>query len=320
VAYGVLFHLCNIARDFDASLIIIIFISFRRDIPSMFQKVIVPFDFSRDSKYAIECLKKNPEVRQLVLLHIVYNKHPSHVPDVVSSEVDYARLRLEELKKGIELQGVEVKAIVEEITGGEISDVISRIATKEGTSLIAMGRVGRGVIETLFLGSVASDVLRHNTMDLLLVHAPEGVDSKRDEVVGLCPGLFSNVLICTDFSEPDIGFICHHELPWIQHATLFHAVPAGDSEEEVRSAVDSAQARLGTMRDEFIRAGIPAQERVYVGSAAEEILAFSEQDDVSLIILKSTGKRGYLTTLLGSTTAKVARSTPKPVLILKRFK
>ncbi len=284
----------------------------------MFEKVIIPFNFLRDSHYAIECLKKNPELRQLVLLHIVYNKYPSHDMGVPSPEVDYARLRLEELVRGLELPGVQVKAVVEEITGGEISDVISRIATQEGTGLIVMGRRGRGRVETLFFGSAASDVLRHSAMDILLVHAPGADDSERDEVVGHCPDLFSNVLVCIDFSEPDIGFICQHELPWIQHATLFHAVTPGDSQGEMKSAVDSAQARLETMRDEFARARIPAQVHVCVGSAAEEILAFSEQEDVSLIILKATGKRGFLTTLLGSTTAKVARSTEKPVLVLKR--
>ena len=284
----------------------------------MFEKVIIPFNFLRDSRYAIECLKENPELRQLVLLHIVYNKYPSHVPDVASPEADYARLRLEELVKGLELPGVQVKAVVEEITGGEISDVISRIAEREGTSLVVMGRRERGRVETLFLGSAASDVLRHSAMDLLLVHAEGDDDSERDEVVGHCPGLFSNVLICTDFSEPDIGVICHQELPWIRHATLFHVVTPGDSPEKMRSAIDSAHANLETMREEFLRAGIPAQARVCEGSAADEILAFSEQEDVSLIILKSTGKRGFLTKLLGSTTAKVARSTRKPVLILKR--
>jgi nucleotide-binding universal stress UspA family protein len=284
----------------------------------MFEKVIIPFNFLRDSHYAIECLKKNPDLRQLVLLHIVYNKYPSHVMGVTSPEVDYARLRLEELVRKLELPGVRVKAIVEEITGGEIAGVISRIASQEGTGLIVMGRRGRGLVETLFLGSAASDVLHHSTMDILLVHAPGPDDAERDEVVGHCPDLFSNVLVCVDFSEPDIGCMCHHELPWIQHATLFHAVSPGDAEGEMKSAVDSAQARLETMRDEFVRAGIPAQVHVCVGSAAEEILAFSEQDDVSLIILKATGKRGFLTTLLGSTTEKVARSTGKPVLVLKR--
>ncbi len=284
----------------------------------MFEKVIIPFNFSRDSHYAIECLKKIPDLSQLVLLHIVYNRNPSPVRGTASPEVDYARLRLEEVKRGLDLPGVQVKIIIQEVTGGEISDVISRTVTQEGTSLVVMGRRGRGRIETLFLGSAASDVLSHSAVDLLLVHAPEGDDAKRDEVVAPCPGLFSNVLVCTDFSEPDIGVILHQEKPWIHHATLFHAVSPGDFEGEMKSAVDSAQARLETMRDTLVHGRIPVQVRVSVGSPAEEILAFAKQEDVSLIILKSSGKRGLLTSLIGSTTAKVAQGTKKPVLVLKR--
>lgn len=284
----------------------------------MFEKVIIPFNFSRDSHYAIECLKKIPDLSQLVLLHIVYNRNPSPVRGTASPEVDYARLRLEEVKRGLDLPGVQVKIIIQEVTGGEISDVISRTVTQEGTSLVVMGRRGRGRIETLFLGSAASDVLSHSAVDLLLVHAPEGDDAKRDEVVAPCPGLFSNVLVCTDFSEPDIGVILHQEKPWIHHATLFHAVSPGDFEGEMKSAVDSAQARLETMSDTLVHGRIPVQVRVSVGSPAEEILAFAKQEDVSLIILKSSGKRGLLTSLIGSTTAKVAQGTKKPVLVLKR--
>jgi nucleotide-binding universal stress UspA family protein len=284
----------------------------------MFEKVIIPFNFSRDSHYAIDCLKKIPALRQLVLLHIVYNRNPSHTTGTASPEVDYARLRLEEVIRGLDLPGVQVKGIIEEVTGGEISDVISRTATQEGTSLVVMGRRGRGRIETLFLGSAASDVISHSAVDLLLVHAPDENDAKKNEMVAPCPGLFSNVLVCTDFSEPDIGAICHHEMPWIQHATLFHAVTPGDFQGDMKSAVDSAQARLETMRDTFVHGRIPAQVHVSEGSAAEEILAFAKQEDVSLIILKSTGKRGFLTTLIGSTTAKVAQGTKKPVLVLKR--
>jgi hypothetical protein len=37
-----------------------------------------------------------------------------------------------------------------------------------------------------------------------------------------------------------------------------------------------------------------------------------------IIILKSTGKRGFLTNLTGNTTARVARHSKKPVLVLRR--
>ena len=93
---------------------------------------------------------------------------------------------------------------------------------------------------------------------------------------------------------------------------------SGESAEEVRSLVDASRAGLERMQDAFARIPLPVQIQVSVGSAAEEILSFSEKEDISIIILKSTGKRGFLTNLTGSTTARVARHAKKPVLVLRR--
>lgn len=284
----------------------------------MFEKVLVPYDFSVNSRYTVQCLKKIPGVRQAILLTIEYNKYPSKVPDAISPSVDYSRLRLEEVKNALEILGINVKTIIKEITGGEIYDIINRISATEGTSLTLMGKRGQGIIETLLIGSVASDVLWYGKTDLLLVQSPEADDTISQERDHPCPDLFSKVLVCTDFSEPDIVTLCRRELPGIQQVTLFHVVTTGDSKEEVLSAVDSAQASLDTMRDEFANIQIPVQSHVCVGSAAEEILSFAKKEDISLIVLKSTGTRSVLTPLLGRTTASVARNAQIPVLILRR--
>ena len=114
-----------------------------------------------------------------------------------------------------------------------------------------MGRRGRGVIETLLIGSVASEVIRYGKTDLLLLQSPEKDDTISMGLKLPCPDLFSKVLVCTDFSEPDIGTLLRKKLPWIQQVTLFHVVTSGDSQEEVQSAVDTARARLENMRDDF---------------------------------------------------------------------
>lgn len=284
----------------------------------MFEKVLVPYDFSKDSEHAVQCLKKIPDVREAILLHVVYNKYISKDPDIVSPDVDYARLRLEEIKKGLDMPGLKIRTITREITGGEISEVINRITAKEGISLTLMGRRGRGVIETLLIGSVASEVIRYGKTDLLLLQSPEKDDTISMGLDLPCPDLFSKVLVCTDFSEPDIGILLSKKLPWIQQVTLFHVVTSGDSQEEVQSAVDTARARLENMRDDFTNTRIPAQVHVCVGSAAEEILSFAKTEDISLIVMKSTGTRSLLTTLLGRTTANVARYARIPVLIVRR--
>jgi hypothetical protein len=138
----------------------------------------------------------------------VYGKYPSNVECGISPDVDYARLRLDELVKALETTGTQVKAISEEITGGEIADVINRVAIREGMALVLMGRRGQGVIESLVLGSVASDVLRYGKTDLVLVHTPEAAVPEDNGHGQPCSDLFSNVMICTDFSEPETATLC----------------------------------------------------------------------------------------------------------------
>lgn len=282
----------------------------------MFEKVLVPFDFSADSNYVVECLKKIPQIREVILLHVLYSKCPSSLECGVSPDLDYARLRLEELVKNLETRGLQAKAIIEEITGGEIVDVINRVAIRERIPLVLMGRRGQGVIEGLILGSVASDVLRYGKTDLVLVHPPEtGVLGSQDSY---CPDFFSNVMICTDFSEPEIMTISIDKLPPVEKATLLNVVTTGASQEEVQALVDAARTKLEKMKDVFLKKKIPVTVQVPVGNAAEEIISLSRDEESSMIVLKSTGKKGIFANLLGSITGHVARNAQCPVLVLRR--
>jgi nucleotide-binding universal stress UspA family protein len=255
----------------------------------------------------------------VVILHVFYNKYALKDPDAYDPDRENKRNGLEEIKKSVELPDVTVLTKIEEIQGGEIFEPINRVAAQEGSALTILGRRGRGIIDTLLLGSVAADVLRYGNTDLLLVNNKEAKDTLLTEQDSPCPDMFSHALICTDFSDPEISDLCCYEFPWIRKATLFHVVTTGDSPEEVRSSSDVAQAGLERMQEAFARISIPAQVHVSVGSAAEEILSFSKEQDISIIILKSTGKRGILSNLLGSTTARVARYSNKAVLVLRRF-
>jgi nucleotide-binding universal stress UspA family protein len=284
----------------------------------MFEKVLVPVDLSINSRYTLRCLRHIPRLRHVEILHVFYNKYASKDPDAYDPDRENKRLGLDKIVRDIELPDVTVRTRIEEIQGGEIFEPINRIAAQEGVSLTILGRRGRGIIDTLLLGSVASDVLRYGKTDLLLVNNTRVKDTFSGQDLP-CPDLFSHALICTDFSDPEISDLCCNEFPWIRKVTLFHVVTTGDSTEEVRSSVDAAQAGLERMQEAFLRISIPAEVHVSVGSAAEEILSFSEEQDTSIIILKSTGKRGFLSNLLGSTTARVAQYSNKAVLVLRRF-
>jgi len=281
----------------------------------MYQNVLVPFDFSDDSRNAVSCLSTVPGIRKIVLLHVVYTRYPSDTNGFVNPEADYARLRLEEYARGVSAGGAAIVTRVAEVTGGNISDVINAVGREEKTDLVVIGRRGRGIIETVLLGSVASEVLRYGETDLLLIGtpAPAGTGEKPP-----CLALFSHVLVCTDFSEPDIATLCREKLPSITRVSLIHVVTHGDSEKEVRESSDSAWVALEKLKGDFSTRHIPAEIAVRVGSAPEEILKYAGEKNVSLIAMKSAGKRGFVPSFLGTTTAQVARNARVPVIIFRK--
>lgn len=284
----------------------------------MYENVLVPFDFSADSRHAIAHLTQIPGLSRVVLLHVIYTKYPKPDAGTIDPSADYARLRLEEYARSIDWEGISVRTRIEAISGGDISAVVNRVAAEESASLVVMGKRGMGVIETLLLGSVASEVLRNGDRDLLLVHAPHAKKSDIQEQREVLP-LFSHLLVCTDFSAPDVVALCKEELPFASRVTLLHVVSTQDSGERGHLHSSDAWTRLKALRDEYSSLQIPVRATVCEGDAAEEIIRHARENEVSLIVLKSAGKRGFIRNFLGSTAMKVTRNADIPVLVLKRF-
>ncbi len=282
----------------------------------MYEKVLVPFDFSPNSQYAVACLKNIPAVREVILLHVIYTKTPSVPGDFISPESDYARLRLGEYVRGLGKTNFSIRTQVEEITGGNISDVVNRVAAAERTSLTVLGRRGQGVIETLLIGSVANDILRYGTTDLLL--APLGSSQDAGTNKQPCSDLFSHVLICTDFSLPDVTSLALERIPRPRRISLLHVVSHGESKEEVEELSRSAWLELEREKNEISSPPAVINTAVRVGSPSLEIVGYAATEGVSLIILKSAGVRGFIPRFLGSTAAQVARTARVPLLVIKQ--
>ncbi len=82
----------------------------------MYENVLVPFDFSADSRHAIECLKQIPGLSRVVLLHVIYTKSPKPAAGLMDPSVDYARLRLEEYARSIDWEGLSIRTRIEAIS------------------------------------------------------------------------------------------------------------------------------------------------------------------------------------------------------------
>lgn len=287
----------------------------------MFEKVLLPTDFSGDAQKLLACVGDIPGVHDVILLHIVDATHPPKGGRTHDPQIENAKILLAENKAFLENLGLTVQTkidvIVSVITQGDIASSILTTARHENVSLIMMGARGKNSIQSILLGNVSARVIRRATTNVLLMRYPsdKGTGEKS------CARIFSRVLLPTDFSKPaGYAVALVQELPAVGEVVLFHVVDKGESEKEIQEHVQAAKEKLEKLKGEFVRAGFNAIARVHVGYPPDEIIATADNDDVSVIVLSPYGEgwvRDLKASFVGSTTGAVVRRAYRPVLIVK---
>lgn len=284
----------------------------------MFEKILIPTDFSQNSKAVIECVKEFPGAKDVILLHIIGPADPLARVWDPGGRVAEAQAKLSEQEMLLQGKGLNVKTMVQVLTEGELHRAIQRVADVEGANLIAMSARGKGVIEGLLLGNVAKNVLRYGNTTLLLMHYRilEG-----EEGIGLeefCPHPLARVLCPTDLSKPAeeaIDLIKRSE--GVSEILLQHVVFQGETWKEVGHHVEEASKKVDVLASEIKKAGIKARTHVSVGSPAEEISILAGKEKVSMIAMNAYGKGWFEQLTVGSITYDVAKKAGRPVLVIR---
>jgi nucleotide-binding universal stress UspA family protein len=285
---------------------------------TMFEKVLLPTDFSADSQKVLSYVRDIPGIHEVLLLHVVDATHPSRHGWDHGPQIENAKLLMEENRQALEKNGVKaevaIETIVNTITQGDIPLTILEKAETGKVSLIMMGARGKNTIQTILLGSVSANVIRRAKIPVLLMRFPPepcATDEHRH--------LFSRVLVPVDFSAPSGATLSLIKgIPKTGQILLLHVVDRGESETEIHAAVQAAQERLEAIKADLAAAGITAEVRVHVGYPPDEINATAERDDVSLILMSPLGEgwtRELRALFIGSTTNAVMRRAHRPVLI-----
>ncbi len=146
----------------------------------MFEKVLVPTDFSKYAQKVVECIGELPGVKEIVLLHVVDATHPSKVGWTRGPEVEDAKIDLGDVKERLEKLGFKVTTRLEVITEADVSRTIQRVADEENVSLIVMGARGKGRISGVLLGSASTGVVRFSDKDTLIMRykMSEGLEGR----------------------------------------------------------------------------------------------------------------------------------------------
>jgi len=284
----------------------------------MFEKVLLPTDFSADSQRVLRYVKDIPGVREVILLHVVDATRQSVRGWTHGPQIENAKILLEENRQALEKDGIKAEAaietIVNTITQGTVPLSILEKADTENVSLIAMGARGKNTIQNIILGSVSASVIRNATCPVLLMRFPP--DSREGD---RHPDLFSRVLVPVDFSEPSrFSLSLLKDLPSTGQVILLHVVDKGESEEEIHAGIKEAKEKLGIIKKELAGAGFAVESLVHVGYPPDEIDAAAERSDVTLILMNPRGEgwaRELRTLFIGSTTTAVIRRVHRPVLI-----
>ena len=142
----------------------------------MAQKILVPIDFSDFNKTVIEHAIEHAKLvkGQIYLIHvatldigvIVSETGFTYLPELEETALNEEAEQMSQLKEEIESQGILYETIVKQ---GIPADIIVQEAKDLNADLIVIGSLGHNALYNMFIGSVASDVIKHSSVPLLVV-------------------------------------------------------------------------------------------------------------------------------------------------------
>lgn len=278
--------------------------------------ILCPTDFSELATFALHYAKDMAACSGARLL-VLYADPFLPPPYVTARQVDELVPALERSKQAARdhLAGyvreqvgeaVETEAIVVEDWP---APAIVNTAERGNADLIVMGTHGRSGLSRVMLGSVTERVLRETDRPVLTVRYKQGIAEPTVSVKQvLCPVNYTDVALKALEHAVAVAECFHAEL-WVLNVV---ESPGGLSTDQ--QELD----RLCGWIPEDVRWRCSVKEIVRRGDAAEQILAAASAIGCDMIVLGAQHKRFFDTTVIGTTTVRVTRHAPCPVLTVIR--
>jgi nucleotide-binding universal stress UspA family protein len=100
----------------------------------------------------------------------------------------------------------------------------------------------------------------------------------------------------------------------VGYASDLFPVPMAEVFQEISGYAKAELAKLG---DEARGRGLPVREEVVQGKPSAEIIRFAAENEIDIVVLGTHGKGMLDQALFGSTTERVVRRSPCPVLTVR---
>lgn len=290
------------------------------------RNVLFPTDFSEASQralpHAVEFARRFGARITMIHVRTPYADDPNRPEYHFLDEGKYSEFVEKELERAS--NGIEAGHRVETVIAREVSPAagILDYLDKGKADLVVMGTHGRTGLGHFFLGSVAERIVRHAPVPVLTVAGLR--QPYRDHPA------YRRIVVAYDFSKhAKAAALQARELALVYGAemTIFYVIEQeihpGYYEQwklSVRSEMDQivADARaslmgvLGEHGLDDVEVAIEVGEGD--GRAHRDITRHAEQSEADLIVMGTYGLSGVERMLLGSTTERVVRIAPCPVL------
>ena len=296
------------------------------------KSIICCTDFSDDSNHGITYgIALAREFRaKLYVCHVIdlsaatmYGEGVSGPLEQPNRMINYSIEYLERLI-GEQTQPIDWEPIIQI---GHTGDEIARMAEEKKADLAVLATHGRSGLKRLILGSVTEYLMRALPCPLLTVRRPEHdfISPGKQEI------RLNKILIGCDFSpDSSLGFqyglslaqefqselhLVHVIQPSVYHGLLKPGIAFG--EERQQDLRDQLYDKLVNMVPEEARNWCRPSTTLVAGLPYEELTNYAVVHNVDLIILGVRGHSLVEMLFVGSTTDRVVRQAPCPVLTVR---
>jgi nucleotide-binding universal stress UspA family protein len=288
----------------------------------MFEKILFPTDFSEQAKTELKCITSIPGIREIILLHVI--KHfaiPMGAEIIENLAVQAAEVYLQEAKTYIKTLNPAITVTLEETTSTDITGAILDAAEKKGVNLIVIHASIKGIMTGVLLSCVSSKVLcRISKINVMITPNTlvEALTGKTYEK--FCPMIFSRILCPTNFSEFSVKTTAlAGTINGVGEIVLLHVVQKGEAGNDLEVAVKTAELRIKAIRDELAVKGIRTRTIIVTGKPESEIPRIAQEEDISLIWMRSTAKGCLHDFFFGSMVHDVVMHSKRPVIVIRSY-
>jgi nucleotide-binding universal stress UspA family protein len=288
----------------------------------MFKKVLFPTDFSEPAKYELDCITSIPGIREIILLHVIKQYAiPMGVETVESLEVEATEVYLREAKNYIAALNPAIQVTLDEKTSADIAGAILDRAEKHHVDLIVIHANIKGIMAGMFLRSVHAKVLcRISKINVMMMPARLVRNLTGKTYEKFCPMIFSRILCPTNFSEFSLKTtVLAGTMKGVGEIILLHVVQKYEPGREPDEAVKAAKIRIKALSDQLTEQGNKSSSIVVTGNPEDEIARIADEEDVSLIWMRSAGKGCLHDFFFGSMVHSVAMHSTRPVMIIRSY-